>query len=95
MAVEILAGPESLRELYSRLEFSMQSIGGMLAAKILLERALLPSLLSGCCNRTGMRKRTEEDCDELNLVFWRAMFKVPESTVKIGLIAEISSLRTK
>ena len=31
-------------------EFSMQTMGGMMAAKTLLERALLPSLLSGCCN---------------------------------------------
>ena len=32
----------------------------MMAAKILLEKAMLPSLLSGCCNWTGVRKITEE-----------------------------------
>ena len=31
-------------------EFTMQSMAGMIAAKTLLERALLPSLLSGACN---------------------------------------------
>ena len=31
-------------------EFTMQSMAGMMAAKTLLERALLPSLLSGACN---------------------------------------------
>ena len=36
-------------------EFSMQSIGGMMAAKILLERALLPSLFLGSCNWTGVK----------------------------------------
>ena len=76
-------------------EFSMQCIGGMTAAKTLLERALLPSLLAGSCNWTGVRKETEEACDELIYLFWRCMFKVPESTPKIGLIAETSTIRTK
>ena len=31
-------------------KFSMQCIGGMMATKILLERAMLLLLLSGCCN---------------------------------------------
>ena len=76
-------------------EFSMQAMGGMMAAKTLLERALLPSLLSGCCNWTGIRKKTEEDIDDLILMYWRVMMKVPESTPKIGIIAESSSLRSK
>ena len=76
-------------------EFSMQCMGGMMAAKILLERAMLPSLLAGACNWTGIRRKTEEDCDELIYMFWRIIFKVPDSTVKIGLIAETSTLRTK
>ena len=59
------------------------------------ERALLPSLLSGSCNWTGVKKQTEEDCDELIYLFWRAMFKIPDGTPKIGLIAETSTLRTK
>ena len=66
-----------------------------MAAKILLERAMLRSLLSGCCNWTGVRKRTEEDCDELIYMFWRVLFKVPDSTIRIGLIAETSTVRTK
>ena len=66
-----------------------------MAAKTLLERALLPSLLAGSCNWTGVRKETEEACDELIYLFWRCMFKVPESTPKIGLIAETSTIRTK
>ena len=76
-------------------EFSMQAMGGMMAAKTLLERALLPSLLSGCCNWTGIRKKTEEDIDDLILMYWRVMMKVPESTPKIGIISESSSLRSK
>ena len=63
-------------------EFSMQCMGGMMAAKILLERALLPSLLSSCCNWTGVKKKTEEECDELIYLYWRVMFKVSDSTIK-------------
>ena len=76
-------------------EFSMKSMGGMMAAKTLLERALLPSLLAGSCNWTGVKKQTEDDCDELIYLFWRVMFKVPDSTPKIGLIAETSTVRSK
>ena len=70
-------------------------MGGMMAAKIILERALLLSLLSGSCNWTGVKKQTEEDCDELIYLFWRVMFKVPEGTPKIRLIAKTSTVRTK
>ena len=76
-------------------EFSMQTMGSMAAAKTLLERALLPSLLSGACNWTGVQKRTEEECDNMILMFWRVLFKIPESTPKIGIIAETATTRTK
>ena len=66
-----------------------------MAAKTLLERALLPSLLSGCCNWTGITKKTEDDCDDLILMYWRVMMKVPESTPKFGLIAESSTMISK
>ena len=76
-------------------EFSMQSMGGMMAANTLLERALIPSLMSGSCNWTGVSKKTEDKCDELIYMFWRVLFKVPDSTPKVGLIAETNTLRTK
>ena len=76
-------------------EYSMQTMGGMMAAKILLKRAILPSFLSGSCNWTGISKKSEDDCDELIYLFWRVMFKVTESTPKISLIAETNSMRTK
>ena len=56
-------------------EYSMQTMGGMMAAKILLERALLPSLMYGSCNWTGVGKKTEEKCDELIYMFWRVCYK--------------------
>ena len=76
-------------------EFSMAALAGMMAAKVLLERALLPSLLSGACNWIGMRKDTEEQCDDLIYMYWRVMFKVPDGTPNIALIAETATLRTK
>ena len=76
-------------------EFSMQTMGGMMAAKTLLERALLPSLLSGCCNWNGIRKKTEDDIGDLIMMYRRVMLKVPEGTPKIGIISESSSLRYK
>ena len=42
-------------------EYSMQTMGSMMAAKTLLERALLPSLLAGAGNWTGINKKTEEE----------------------------------
>ena len=76
-------------------EFTMQAMGGMETAKILLERALLPSLLHGAGNWIRMSKKTEDQCDDLISLFWRLMFKVPESTPKISLIAETATVRTK
>ena len=76
-------------------EFSMAAMAGMMAAKVLLERALLPSLFSGACNWIGMRKATEDQCDDLIYLYWRVMFKVPDGTPKIALIAETATLRTK
>ena len=76
-------------------EFTMQSMGGMMAAKTLLERALLPSLLHGAGNWIDMDRRTEDICDDLIYLFWRVMLKVPEGTPKISLISETGTLRTK
>ena len=73
----------------------MAALAGMTAAKVLLERALLPSLLSGACNWIGIRKATEDQCDDLIYLYWRVMFKVPDGTPKIALIAETATLRTK
>ena len=41
-------------------DFAMQTLGGMEVAKILLERALLPSLLYGASSWLGIDKRTED-----------------------------------
>ena len=76
-------------------EYCMAVMGPMVAAKTLLERALVPSLLSGCGNWVEMTRRAEEECDNLLCFYWRALLAVPEGTPKIGLFAETGTLRTK
>ena len=66
-----------------------------MAAKVLLERALLPSLMSGACNWIGVKKVTEEECDSMIYLYWRIMFKVPEGTPKVALVAETATMRTR
>ena len=41
------------------------------------------------------KKKTEDQCDYLINMYWKVMFKVPDSTLKIGLVAETSTVRTK
>ena len=76
-------------------EFAMQAMAGMAAAKTLLERALIPSLFHGAGNWIGINRKTEEKLDDLILLFWRVMFKVPESTPKIALMAETGTMRAR
>ena len=73
----------------------MQTLGGMEVAKILLERALLSSLLYGASTWLGVDTRTEDKCDELLYMYWRVMFSVPNGTPKISLLAESGTVRTK
>ena len=65
----------------------MQTLGGMQVAKILLERALLPSLLYVASSWLGIDSRTEDKCDDLLFMYWRVMYAVPDGTPKISLIA--------
>ena len=76
-------------------EFSMAVMGPMVAAKTMLERALVPSLLSGCGNWIEMSRKSEDECDNLLCLFWRAILAVPEGTPKIALFAETGTLRAK
>ena len=55
-------------------DFWMQTLGGMEVAKILLERALLPSLLYGASTWLGIDTRTEDKCDDLLYMYWRECF---------------------
>ena len=66
----------------------MQGIRGMMTAKEIWERAIVPSLLSGAGTGMGITKESEEKCEELQLLFWRVMLEVLRGTPKVMLTAE-------
>ena len=78
-------------------EFQMQTLGGMMAAWELWERALIPSLLSGAGTwfGGGDSKKVVEICDGIQNYFWRVMLTVPESCPKIALRCETGMMGMK
>ena len=66
-----------------------------MAAWELWERALVPYLLSGAGTWVGSTKEEEDRCDKLQDLFWRVMFRVPESCPKIALRAETKMVGMK
>ena len=60
-------------------DFQMQSMGGLMAAWELWERALVPSLLSGAGTWVGDIRKAVEQCEKLQNFFWRVIVTVPES----------------
>ena len=76
-------------------EFEMQAMGGLMAAKELWEKALLPSLLSGAGTWLGECKDATSLCDQLQNFFWRVILKVPESCPKVALRSETGMLGMK
>jgi hypothetical protein len=73
----------------------MQGVGGLMAAKILWEGAIVPSLLHGAGTWVGSSEETDALCEELQLTYWRAIFQVPKGTPKVMLTAETLSLKMK
>ena len=76
-------------------DFSLQTLGSMEIAKILLERALLPFLLYGASRWIGIDTRTEDQCDDLLFMDWRVIYSVPDGTPKNSLLPESGTNRTK
>ena len=66
-----------------------------MAAKILWESAIVPSLLSGAGTWVGITNKEEVKCEELQELYWRTVFQVPKGTPKVMLRAETSSLKMK
>ena len=73
----------------------MQAVAGMMAAKELWERAIVPSLLSGAGTWIGSTKESEEMCEEMQETFWRVMLELPNGTPKVMLTSETQSLKMK
>ena len=78
-------------------DFRMQTMGGLMAAWELWERALIPSLLSGAGTWFGLKKNKKaiELCDNIQNYFWRVILTVPESCPKIALRCETRMLGMK
>ena len=77
-------------------EFQM-NMGGMMAAWELLERAMVPSLLSGAGTCFGLRdsKKVIEMCGNLQNYFWRVILTVPETYPKTALRCETEMVGMK
>ena len=69
-------------------DFQMQSLGGLVAALELWEKALVPSLLSGAGTWLGITKDAVTMCDNLQNFFWRVVLDVPKSCPKVALQCE-------
>ena len=76
-------------------EFEMQAMGGLMAAWVLWERALIPSLLSGSGTWFGKCQAAIDMCDDLQNFFWRVILKVPESCPKVALRCETKMVGMK
>ena len=66
----------------------LQAMGGMLAAKVLWEGAIVPSLLAGAGTWVGITCREEEMLEELQELFWRTILQVPRGTPRVMFRAE-------
>ena len=76
-------------------EYTMQAMGGLMAARELWERALIPSLLSGAGTWIGDCQEAIDICDDLQNFFWRVILRVPESCPKVALRCETKMLGIK
>ena len=76
-------------------DFRLQAIGGMEGAWILWEKAIIPSLLSGCGSWIGIGKKTYEKLDEIQNEFLRMIYSCPPSTPKPALRSQAGMLDMK
>ena len=76
-------------------DFRMAALGGLMGAWILWEKALIPSLLAGCCNWVGISQKTVDQLDEIQNQYVRVQMKTPQSCAKVLLRAETSFLGMK
>ena len=66
-------------------DFKLQAIAGMEGAWILWERAILPTLLSGCGAWVGAGKNIYQKLDEIQNEYLRLIYSCPPSTPKPAL----------
>ena len=76
-------------------DFRMAALGGLMGAWILWERALVPSLLSRCCNWVGISQRTVDQLNGIQNTYVRVQMRTGQGCSKIMLRAEVAMLGFK
>ena len=76
-------------------DFRMAALGGLMGAWILWKKALIPSLLAGCCNWVGIDQKTVDQLDEIQNLHIRVQNKTSQKCPKVLLRAETSMLGMK
>ena len=69
-------------------DYEMRAVGGLAAAWVLWEKALLPSLLSGAGTWLGKIGESVKLCNQIQSFYWRVICQVPESCPWLGLLCE-------
>ena len=69
-------------------DYEMKAVGGLAAAWVLWEKALLPSLLSGAETWLGNIGESGKLCKQIQSFYWRVICQVPESCPRLGLLCE-------
>ena len=59
-------------------DFRMAALGSLIGAWILREKALIPSLLAGCCNWVGIDQKTVDQLDEIQNLHIRVQMKTSQ-----------------
>ena len=76
-------------------DFRMAAMGGLMGAWILWEKALIPSLLAGCCNWIRIPKKVEDTLNAMQDTFIRVQMRTASSCPKVMLRAETSMMGMK
>ena len=76
-------------------DFKLQAIAGMEGAWILWERAILPTLLTGCGAWVGVGKKTYQKLDEIQNEYLRMIYSCPPSTPKPSLRSQAGMVGSK
>ena len=76
-------------------DFRLQAITGMEGAWIIWERAIIPTLLSGCGSWIGIGKKIYEKIDEIQDEYLRMVYSCPPSTPRPALRSQAGMLDSK
>ena len=76
-------------------DFSMAALGGFMGAWVLWQRAMIPSMLSGCFNWVGVSQKTIDQLDSIQNMYIRVQMRTGQGCSKVMLRADTSMLGMK